>query len=165
MSYRNIATMPQTSEKAQILEDIDTAVETTVCFYLLASDEEEEEEIKEDHIQDLLAVREIIAIHWYLSYDTSADRHDIDILDVYIYEYPETAFLALFRTHRASFWQFIKLLTQAGRRGYWDHRAMENRRSLRPLYQQAVVALYMLGGGGGTSKRTRIVLNIGFGIV
>ncbi|KAF8425244.1 hypothetical protein EV426DRAFT_708869 [Tirmania nivea] len=88
--------MPRTSENAQILEDIDAAIEMTACFYLLASDEEEEE-IAEDHIQDLLAIREIIAAHRYLSHDTSTSRYDIDILDAYIYEYPETAFLGLFQ--------------------------------------------------------------------
>lgn len=28
--------------------------------------------------------------------------------------YPETAFLALFRMHGASFWQLVKMLTEAG---------------------------------------------------
>ncbi|RPB28319.1 hypothetical protein L211DRAFT_375731 [Terfezia boudieri ATCC MYA-4762] len=81
------------------LKDIDAAIETAACSYLLASDEAEEEDIEEqiedEHIQDLLAVQEIIAAP-NLSHDTSAGRHDIDVLDAYIYEYPETAFLALF---------------------------------------------------------------------
>ncbi|RPB21775.1 hypothetical protein L211DRAFT_417526 [Terfezia boudieri ATCC MYA-4762] len=154
------------AEKAEILQDIHATVETTACSYLLALDEvEEEEEIEEEHIQDLLAVQEIIAAHRYLSRDTSAGRPDIDILNAYIYEYPETAFLALFRMHRASFWQLVQILTQAGTEGYWDHRAIETGRSPRPIYQQAAMALYMLGGGGGTRERTRIALNIGFGTV
>jgi len=61
---------------------------------------EELEEIEEEHIQDLLAVRDIIATHRYLSHDVGAHRHEIDILEAYIYQYPETAFLALFRMHR-----------------------------------------------------------------
>jgi len=60
--------MPQTSEKAEALEDIDAAIVVAAYAYLLASDEVEEEEveeleeIEEEHIQDLLAVRDIIAI-------------------------------------------------------------------------------------------------------
>ena len=62
--------------------------------------EEEEieklEEIEEEHIQDLLAVRDIIATHRYLSHDVvGAGMHEIDILEAYIYQYPETAFLAV----------------------------------------------------------------------
>jgi len=83
-----------------------------------------------------------------------------------IYQYPETAFLALFRMHRASFWQLVKISTQAGRRGYWDHRAIESGRSPKPIYYQIAVALYILGGGGGgAGERTRIALNIGYGTV
>ncbi|RPB26863.1 hypothetical protein L211DRAFT_866320 [Terfezia boudieri ATCC MYA-4762] len=33
----------------------------------------------------------------------------------------------------------------------------------RPIYQQIAVALYVLGGGGGTGERTRHALNIGKG--
>jgi len=161
--------MPRTSERAQALEDFDAAIEVAAYAYLLGSDEVEEEEVEEleeieaEHIQDLLAVRDIIATHRYLSRDVGAGRHEIDILEAYIYQYPETAFLALFRMHRASFWQLVEILTQAGRRGYWDHRAIESECSPKPIYYQTAVALYMLGGGGGTGERTRIALNIGYG--
>jgi len=58
--------MPQTSEKAQALEDIDAAIVVAAYAYLLASEVEEEEveeleETEEEHIQDLLAVRDTIA--------------------------------------------------------------------------------------------------------
>ena len=49
--------MPQTSERARALEDIDDAIESA---YILASDEEDEGE-EEEHIQGLLAVQVIIA--------------------------------------------------------------------------------------------------------
>jgi len=60
--------------EAQALEDIDTAIEVAAYAYLLASDEMGSEEIEEleeieEHIQDLLAVRDIIATHQYLSHD------------------------------------------------------------------------------------------------
>ena len=42
----------------------------------------------------LCAVQEVIAAHQYLSRDTSAGRHDIDILEAYIHGYPGDAFLA-----------------------------------------------------------------------
>ena len=109
------------ASKAQALEGVDVAIEVAAYAYLLASDgvgdgEIEELEEIEEHIQDLLAVRDIIATHWYLSHDVGAGRHEIDILEAYIYQYPETAFLALFRMHRAPFWQLVKILTQADRR-------------------------------------------------
>ena len=47
---------------AHTLEDTD-AIESATCVYSLASDKEEE---GEEHILDLLAVREIIAPYWYL---------------------------------------------------------------------------------------------------
>ena len=62
-----------------------------------AEEEEIEEKIEEEHIQDVLAVQDIISAHWY---NASAGRHDID---VYIYEYPETVFLTTFRMHCATF--------------------------------------------------------------
>ena len=76
------ASMPRTSERAQALEDFDAAIEVAAYAYLLGSDEVEEEEVEEleeieaEHIQDLLAVRDIIATHRYLSRDFSAGRHE-----------------------------------------------------------------------------------------
>ena len=61
--------MPRTSERAQALEDIDAAIEVAAYAYLLGSDEVEEEEVEEleeseaEHIQGLLAIRDIIATH------------------------------------------------------------------------------------------------------
>ena len=46
---------------------------------------EELEDIEAEHIQDLLAVRDIIATHRCLSRDVSAGRHEIDILEAYMY--------------------------------------------------------------------------------
>jgi len=132
------ASMPRTSERTQALQDIDAAIEVAAYAYLLGSDEVEEEEVEEleeieEHIQDLLAVRDIIATPQYLSRDVGAGRHEIDILEAYIYQYPGGAFLALFRLHRVSLWQLVGILTQAGRRGYWDHRAIESGRSPKPI--------------------------------
>jgi len=145
--------MPRTSEEAHALEDIEASLETAACAYILASDSEEEEEL-EDDIEDLLLVQEIIASHLP---DASAGKHDIDILEAAIREYPETAFLALFRMHRASFWQLVEMLTQASEGGYWDPRAGQ---SPRAIYQQIAVALYILGGGGGATERSPITVNI-----
>jgi len=71
------------SEKAQVLEDVDTAVELAACSYLLAPDEEwiEEEYEDEEHIQDLLGVQDIVAAHRHLPHDASAGRHDMDVLE------------------------------------------------------------------------------------
>jgi len=70
--------MPRRSERAQVLKDIDAAIEIAACSYLFDDVEEEEEE--EEHIQDLCAVQEVIAAHQYLSRDTNADRYDIEFV-------------------------------------------------------------------------------------
>jgi len=82
--------MPRIPEKAQALGDIGAAIEVAAYAYLLASDEVEEEEteeleeIEKEHIQDLLAVRDINATHPYLSHDVGAGRREIGILEAYI---------------------------------------------------------------------------------
>ena len=79
-------------KRAQAPADIDAALQSAACTYLLASGREEEEQ-EEEHIQDLLAVQELITVHRYLSREDSAGRHNIDILEAYIHEYPEPACL------------------------------------------------------------------------
>jgi len=100
--------MPRRSERAQVLKDIDAAIEIAACSYLFDDVEEKEEE--KEHIQSLCAVQEVIAAHGYLSRDTNAGRHEIDTLEAYIREYPESAFLALFSMHRTSFWHLVEVL-------------------------------------------------------
>jgi len=57
------------------------------------------EENEAEHIQDLLAIRDIIATHRHLCCDIGASRHEIDILEAYIYQYSKIVLLALFRMH------------------------------------------------------------------
>jgi len=54
--------MPRRSERAQVLKDIDAAIEIAACSYLFdgVEKEEEEEEEEEEHIQDFCAVQEVI---------------------------------------------------------------------------------------------------------
>jgi len=81
--------MPRTSERAHVLEDIDAVIEIAACSHLLVSDEGggiDVEEEGEEHTQDLLEVQEVIVAHRYLSRDTSAGRHEIDVLEPYIHE-------------------------------------------------------------------------------
>ena len=163
--------MPRISERAKVLESVEDAAVFASCVYLLASDEEEEEEEdeeaedeEEEDIRELLEIHEMITSCRYLSRKASAGRVNIDILDTYIHEYPKTAFLALFRMHKESFWKLVEILTLVGGDKYWDLRATMQGRNPRPIYQQIAVALYMLGGGG-TGERARIALNIGHGTI
>ena len=105
--------MPRTSERAQALEDIDAAIEHAVYAYALASSSDEEDDSMED-LEYLPVVQEVIASNRYLSRNTSASRHESDVLEDYIRNHPENAFLALFRMHRASFWHLVEILTHAG---------------------------------------------------
>jgi len=76
----------------------------------------EEENDYEEDLEDLLAIREVIASDRYCD---SAGWHDIDILEAYNRDYPDTAFLMLFRIYRASFWQVVEILVHAGGGAYW----------------------------------------------
>ncbi|RPB18390.1 hypothetical protein L211DRAFT_854165 [Terfezia boudieri ATCC MYA-4762] len=135
--------MPQTTETAQALYQIEIEAENTICAYALASESEDENDYEED-LEDLLTLREVIASDRYLlSRNTGAGRrHDIDLLEAYIQDYPNTAFLSLFRMHRASFWQVVEVLTLAGGEGYWVQ--SKTGRPPRPIYQQVAVALYVV---------------------
>jgi len=147
--------MPRKSQRASALQDIGTAIECLIYADILAvsSSEDKEDEDVEDiesfgDIESLLAVRASIARQcYYLPQHTSAGRHNVDILEAYIQQYPETAFFALFRMHRNSFWHIVQLLTEAGGEGFWDQREIVHGYK-RPIYQQIAVALYVLGGGG-----------------
>ena len=62
-------------------------------------------------LQDLWNHYEWTSRHRYFVTRTiSAGRHDIPILEGLINDYPENAFLALFRMHRASFWLLVELV-------------------------------------------------------
>ena len=47
--------------------------------------------------------KRLLSDQYLLSRNTGAGRHDIDILEAGIQDYPNIAFLSLFRMHRASF--------------------------------------------------------------
>jgi len=87
------------SGRAQVLHDIDPEVEAIAYAYALASSSEKEEEYEED-LEDLLDVRVAIISNSYLLPRSSAGKHDINILETYIQNYPDTTFLNLFRMQR-----------------------------------------------------------------
>ena len=67
--------------------------------------------------------------------------------------------------HKASFWQLVKLLTNAGGLEYWLEPKPGPGKPSRPIYQQIVAGLYMLGRGGRTIADSCITMNIGHGIM
>ncbi|RPB19968.1 hypothetical protein L211DRAFT_895539 [Terfezia boudieri ATCC MYA-4762] len=132
--------MPRTTEKAQALYQIETEAENTLYADALASSSEDENDYEED-LEDLLTLREVIASDQYLlSRNTSAGWHDIDLLEAYIQDYPNTAFLSLFRMYRASFWQLVEILTLAGGEDYWVQ--SKTGRPPRPIYP-SMIASYL----------------------
>ena len=84
--------MPRTTDRAQVLHEINIAIEDTACACVLASEKEEEEENSQwEDLEDLVAMQDQITSHRYLPLrDTSAGRLDSDVFEAYIYEYPET---------------------------------------------------------------------------
>ncbi|KAF8421652.1 hypothetical protein EV426DRAFT_507333, partial [Tirmania nivea] len=99
----------------------------------------------------------------YFAARGSAGRHHvrgISILENLIRNYPESAFLNLFRMHRTSFWMLVDLITPM-----WPAEPGA-KTPPRPIYQQVAVALYVIGSvGGGGKERSRIALNISKGAV
>jgi len=83
--------MPRMSGRAQVLQDTDPEVEVEAIAYAyaLASSSEEEEEYEED-LEDLLNVWEAIISNRYLLPCSSAGKHDTNILEIYIQNYPDT---------------------------------------------------------------------------
>jgi len=112
--------------------------------------------------KDLLEVHEILSIPRYISPRKLGQRHEDGMLDRLIYEYPDTAFLALFRVQRQAFWKLVERLKDK-----WEVAEDQAGRgpTSRPKYQQLAVGLYVLGGEGGGVERHRIALNIGYGTV
>ncbi|KAF8421681.1 hypothetical protein EV426DRAFT_195837 [Tirmania nivea] len=108
----------------------------------------------------------ISARRYIASRGISAGRHihhgidGISILENLVKNYPEPAFLNLFRMHRTSFWTLVETITPM-----WpaEHTA---KKKPRPIYQQLAVALYVLrSAGGGGLERSRIALNISKGAI
>ena len=150
--------MLRTSERALVLQEIDTAIECMIYTYLLTDKEDDALE----NIEDLGVMQVVIASNRYL-YRRNQNRLP-EVLKSYILDYSDTTFLALFRMHRESFWKLVEILIQAGGSNYWDHREVP-RGYWRPPEQQIAVGLFMLGGGGGTAERSQIALNIGHGTI
>ena len=153
--------MPRVSERSQALQAIETAIEVTAWVSALASSSSEEDELEED-LEDLLTASEVIKSTLYQSRGESAGRHrDHASLDGYIYECPDDVFCRLFRMNRASFWQLVELLTNAGGADYWKQvpraRGEGAENVSEPIYQQIAAGLHVLGRGGQTT------MNIGHG--
>ena len=70
----------------------------------------------------VINVYNMIEGHRYLSRGDCSGRHDCNILDNIIYQFSEERFIAMFGMHRASFWQLVNVLKNAGEVGYWDGR-------------------------------------------
>ncbi|KAF8426549.1 hypothetical protein EV426DRAFT_437414 [Tirmania nivea] len=113
-----------------------------------------------DLLEELSEVYKIIAARRYIAArKISAGRHLIfqgpSVLENLIKNYPDSAFLNLFRMHRSSFWALVDIVTPM-----WPVIAMTKKRP-RPIYQQLAVALYTLGSvGGGGLERLRIAYRV-----
>ncbi|RPB21082.1 hypothetical protein L211DRAFT_459760 [Terfezia boudieri ATCC MYA-4762] len=89
---------------------------------------------------EVLGIYRKILAHRYVAARGSAGRHysrGISILENLIRNYPESAFLNLFRMHRISFWKLVDLISPM-----WP-RERRAKKPPRPIYQQVAVALYV----------------------
>ena len=120
-TFTSTVTMPRMSGRAQVLQDTDPEVEAIAYAYLCIG----------------ILIRRRGGIwrgSWgppwctsgynrlisnrYLLPRSSVEKHDINILEIYIQKYSDTTFLNLFRMHRASFWQVVEILASVSRKDY-----------------------------------------------
>ena len=103
--------------------EIDNEIEGTAYTYVFAfSISSGEEEDYEEDLEDLFDMRDHISSYRYLSRDASAGRLNSDVFEVYIHDYPGTAFLAMPAVHYS---------TCTGRvyRGIWGGVGLMNNQS------------------------------------
>jgi len=167
--------MPHYMKKAQLQQQLDD-IESAAIAEILEDEPSSDSSADYDYnlLENISRASESINTTRYLidRGKGTAGRHQRDdILEDIIERYPEDAFLAYFRMHRASFWLLIEKLREAaeefGFEDYWHEREREDGSSNRPMpiYKQVAVALYKLGSGTGSLEHDRIALNIGKGTV
>ena len=161
--------MPRITKKVQALRDIEHSAQ--IIAGLLAFSRSNDKASIWRSLRTLLNIHTIIDSNRYLSRG-DAGRHGTDILDNIIHGFSDDRFLVMFRMHRPSFWQLVKILEEAGGAGYWDGReAAYNAgrrpggRPPRPVYQQVAVTLYMLGKAGSGAECSGVNLNIARGSI
>jgi len=106
--------MPHISKKSAVSRDLEDAVQVYAGCIALSKFNKKKALWKK--LKILVEVHGIIEFDWYLSRDSSAGRHDDDILDNIIYEFSDNRFLAMFQMHRPSFWHLVDVLHEAGGR-------------------------------------------------
>ena len=73
-----------------------------------------------EEMEDLWEIHELVSEKRYLMDRTlSAGRHEGDILYRLIYDYPDSAFLTMFRMHPDAFWKIVELLTPYWKKTEW----------------------------------------------
>ncbi|KAF8427721.1 hypothetical protein EV426DRAFT_699798 [Tirmania nivea] len=122
--------MPRLTQRQVLLEELLAIVQQVI--HLMVYDAGED---LMDLLEELSEVYKIIAAHRYIAArKISAGRHLIfqgpSVLENLIKNYPDSAFLNLFRMHRSSFWALVDIVTPM-----WPVIAMTKKRP-RPIYQQ-----------------------------
>ena len=113
-------------------------------------------------MEDLWEIHELVSKkRYFMDRTLSAGRHEGDTLHHLIYDYPDSAFLTMFRMHRDAFWKIVELLTPHWKKTERLYRG--GRINIRDINMQVAVGLYCLGAEGGGVERHRISLNISYG--
>jgi len=120
--------MPRSSEKSMVRAEFEEAIED-VCTIIALEAQSREDSDKEmsgedsefedvgNGRSDWKVVKDLVDIYdifleprYMITSCESAGRHEDDVLGNLIYMFPESAFLALFRMKRASFWALVELV-------------------------------------------------------
>ena len=109
--------MPRLSARRAFLNDIEAYLESRgiIRFLQITMMKSNWDEGIIEEMEDLWEIHELVSEKRYLMDRTlSAGRHEGDILYRLIYDYPDSAFLTMFRMHPDAFWKIVELLTP-----YW----------------------------------------------
>ena len=161
--------MPRLSSRRAFLNDIEAYLESLIwqdiVEYTFFADEDDEEDWNEDAAEEIEDLWEVYALvsgkRYWMDRTLSAGRHEGDTLYRLIYDYPDSAFLTMFRMHRDAFWKIVELLTPHWKQTERTYRG--GRTNVRDISMQVAVGLYCLGAEGGGVERHRISLNISYG--
>jgi hypothetical protein len=172
--------MPNSSERAQALARLETQLTTlaeNICdaWIVLRDAIEGETPLGVQEYLELLHTYEQLASQRYSvprvygfvgGGAQGGGRYGVHVIDDLLHRFPETPFRAMWRLEFEEFQELADLLIEAApTETFWGPVPGNptGGRPARPPIEQIAIALYVLGGSGGSRERDRIALNIGKG--
>jgi hypothetical protein len=174
------AGMPYSSARAQALQQLETQLATlaeNICdaWIVLSDAIDSETPLGVQEYLELLQTYEQLAsqrysvprVYGYVGGGAQGGgRYGVHVVDDLLHRFPETPFRAMWRLEFEEFQELVDLLIDATPTAdFWGpvEGNPQGGRPARPPIEQIAIALFELGGCGGSRERDRITLNIGKG--